>query len=1104
MLRPRWRIEMLGGLRVAGAGRTIERFRTHKAAALLAWLALRMPAREPREVLIEMLWPQAPPRAGRASLSQALSSLRRQLEPPGSPRGSVIAADRAAVGLQPRAVLTDVAALHAALAAARAAPPGERRAALLAQAVALYRGELLPGHYEEWILRERAAVRAELLAACRELAALRLAAGDRPGALAVLRRAAGADPLAEEVRCELARLLALEGDRSAALRELRALQAALRAELDVAPAPRTRALAAALARADAAALPAAACLPQSEPPAPDASARRPDAPAQLPAAGPAPAADLAPAPPPPPSAPLTALPLLPGRLFGREAALARLARWLVREGVRLVTVTGPPGVGKTRLALEAAHRLEAARPGSVCYVPLAELRPPAAPAAALFEALGLEPGGGEPDPLAQIAAALGAGDRPAVLVLDNAEHLLPQVAALVQQLLARLPRLCCLVTSRAPLGLGPERLLPLEPLALPPVPEPSVAPPPPQALLGYASVALFVERAQAALPDFQLTPANAAAVAELVRRLEGIPLALELAAARVPVLAPRQILQRLERGLEVLQTRRRDVPARHRSLRAAIAWSIEQLPPGLRRTLAALAVFQGPFDLQAARRVTALPARRVEEALEQLCAHSLLVREPGRELPRFAALLPIREQLAGALGARERERLRRRHALHFLRLAERASQRLQGPQARVWLERLAAVRDNLRAALAWSLERAARRELGLRLAAALGGWWYLRGPFDEGRLWLERLLRGRGRARAAVRAAAHRWAGVLALEQGAGAEARAHLERCLQLRRRARDRAGLAEALLGLANASLRAARHAQARAELEQGLAAARAAGARWTEAALHNTLGLLAIAGGEHEQGRAHLQAALARARRGRYERLAATVLMNLGALAIDRGEPEAARPALERSLQTFRALGARGREAFVLRNLAALASARGEHARAGALSEQALAIFQRLGHRRGVMQLALCAADAALEQGALERAAARARQGLVRAAELDEPAALASALEFAARLVHARGDPRAAARLAGAAEALRARAGVPRVPVAQRPWRQCCRELRRALGARAYAAATGEGAALPPELAVRRALELLSSIPAAGPARPGRRAAGPAPDGRRSDFV
>jgi non-specific serine/threonine protein kinase len=432
--------------------------------------------------------------------------------------------------------------------------------------------------------------------------------------------------------------------------------------------------------------------------------------------------------------PLASLPIPRTRLIGRETECATALAYLLDDAVPLLTLTGPGGVGKTRLALQAATDLAEAFADGVVFVPLATIRDPALVVPAMIQALGLQDLGSRP--LAeQLVDALRP--RQTLLLLDNLEQVLdaaPELAAL----LTGCPRLKILATSRSVLRLSGEHDVPVAPLALPPSgSSPSVAD-----VGAAAAVQLFVARARAAHPDFVLTAQNAAAVAAVCRRLDGLPLAIELAATRVTHLSPEALLEKLEQRLPLLTGGPRDLPIRLQTMRGAIAWSYGLLPPQDRRLFRALSLFVGGFTLEAAEVVGEAGgegAQRTLDGVASLVAQSLLHPvEAGGAEPRYAMLETIREYAGEQLDASgEAEEMRRRHAEFYLAFGEAIAAQLGGAAMAETLTRLATELPNLRVALAWSIEPGGDVDAGLRVASALGPFWRFRGHLSEGRRWLD-------------------------------------------------------------------------------------------------------------------------------------------------------------------------------------------------------------------------------------------------------------------------------------------------------------------------------------------------------------------------------
>ncbi|HUG38092.1 MAG TPA: AAA family ATPase, partial [Candidatus Limnocylindrales bacterium] len=482
------------------------------------------------------------------------------------------------------------------------------------------------------------------------------------------------------------------------------------------------------------------------------------------------------------------LPLQATTLLGRAREVAAARERVLRDDVRLLTLTGPGGTGKTRLALQVAAELIDHFADGVFFVPLAPISDPGLVASTVALTLGIRDPGGRPV-LENLREHLR--DRQILLVLDNFEQIL-LAAPLVGELLAVCRGLKVLVTSRAPLELRGEQEFPVPPLALP---DPK-HPPPIEALGQYGAVALFIERATAIRPDFAVTNDNAPAVAEICVRLDGLPLAIELAAVWIRLLSPQAMLTRLERRLPLLTGGARDLPARQQTLRGAIAWSYDLLDEGERALFRRLAIFVGGCTLEAAEAVCNPEGDLgldVLDGVASLVAKSLLRQEEGPEgEPRFGMLETIREY---GLEQLEADATRGRHAAFFLAFAEEAEPKLLGAEQVTWLQRLEAEHDNFRAVLGRSRVGEVAADVGLRLAGALQWYWRVRGLLGEGRGWAETMLALPGAAaRTAARARALNAAARLANLQADYTAARPLALESAAIAREVGDLAGVARA----------------------------------------------------------------------------------------------------------------------------------------------------------------------------------------------------------------------------------------------------------------------------------------------------------------------
>ncbi len=719
--------------------------------------------------------------------------------------------------------------------------------------------------------------------------------------------------------------------------------------------------------------------------------------------------------------------------MGREKEVAAAKELLLREAVRLVTVTGPGGIGKTRLALEVASGLVERFPGGTCFVPLSPLKDPGLIVSLIVQTLGIREAGSQ-SPLEILKKNLqDSSPAPMLLLLDNFEHL-SQASPIVAELLAMAPNLKILVTSRAALHVYGEREFPVPPLALPD----SRSMPPLEVLSQYPAVALFVERAVAAKPEFELDRENARAVTEICARLDGLPLAIELAAARVKVLSPTSLLTRLASRLQLLTGGARDLPERQQTLRAAIDWSYDLLNPGEQKLFRRLSVFVGGCNLEGVEAVCDAQADLDLDLLDGMASmvdKSLLQQiEQANGESRFAMLETLREYALEKLEASGEQPLTKRaHAAYCLVLAEEDAAKQSGVEEMELLGRFTLEHDNFRAALEW-LTETGDAEWGLRLGADLFRFWETREYLAEGRDRLEKLLRLPGAAAPTkARARALFAAGVLAASQVDYAAARSLVDESLAIARQLDDKQGIAVSLNARGVQSRDRGDIALAHSLFEESLVL-------WREL-------------GDPK--------AVARS------------LSNLASVAKLQGDYARARSLYAECLSIFRGLGDRTGVAWSLNSQGDVARDQGDSAAAQTLYEQALAIFRELGDRWGIAGTLTDLGSLAREQRNYPVAHSLYRESIRLFQTLEHKRGIARLLEYFACSAAAQLEAQRSLRLAGAAAALRQSIGAPLTPAEQAKLEATLDPARQTLTNTAGATSWLEGWSMPVEDAIQEAL-------------------------------
>ena len=908
---------VLGPLEAVADGRVVA-LDAAKPRALLAILLLH--ANEPvaSDRLIEDLWAGRPPATSAKVLQTYISQLRKALG------NDLIVTRPGGYELRVEPGGLDLHQFERLVTEARESDPSAA-AQSLREAFELWRGPPLAEFaYESWAQGEIDRLGELRLSALQDRIDADLALGRHDELVGELERLVAEHPLSERLRGQL--MLALyRSDRQAeALEAYRSARATLVEELGIEPGTALRRLERAILDQD-----------------PELDVKS--------------AASVG----------LVPKPRVRGTSFvGRGREQREIRALLGTAEVRLLTLTGPAGTGKTRLAIETATGLDAEFPGGVVLVDLAPIGDADLVVTTIAGALGLTERQ-ERGSLEVLVASLRG--RRVLLVLDNFEHVL-DAAPVLSELLTDAPGLTLLVTSRAPLDLSEERIYPVPALQLPDPSRPLDI----DRLRRTEAVRLFVARARDTRPDFALAELNADAVAALCVRLDGLPLALELAAARIKLLSPRDILERLSARLDLLKAGPGSgLPERHRTLRAAIEWSYDLLGAEEQALFTSLGVFVGGFTLDGAKAVAGDLELDVVAGVESLLNNSLLRTEPlAAGEPRFGMLETIREYALERLAERgDGQDVRRRHAGFYLTLAEAADPALLGPQQLSWLEQLDAERDNLRAALTWAAERG-ETEVGLRIAAPLWRYWQLRGSETEGREHLEQLLAQNSGSKMA-RAKAQSSVVSMAIMQGDHEAVRRFGEASLLAHRQVGDDQEVARMIGHFCLSALATGDVDRANELADEGREIARRTGDLSTEMYAANTAGYARAHRGEFDVAERLLEESVRAARQLGNVRSVANWTRALGGIALTRGDYPKARLLLEESLDIHRTLGDPWGTSHSLSRLALLSLEVHDKDASRRLAAESLAIEREVGDRPGQLFNFEVLAGVAAAEGRPERA-------------------------------------------------------------------------------------------------------------------------------------
>jgi predicted ATPase/DNA-binding SARP family transcriptional activator len=915
------RFRMLGGLTVVNGPHVLTGPRDGKVASLLAYLAYHAGRSYPRETLTELFWPEMDPALSSNRFRVTLNRVRKLLLALRLPVNEALLVDGTHVCLSSGSIATDVAEFDALVRQANglSAEPGLD---LLERAAALYQGPLLAGYQEDWIQGERQRREEEYLDTLKKLISGKIRLQEYDQALSFARQALPVDPYREETHQEIIRIYLAIGRVDSARRQYRDMERLLKTELGITPSRSVRAL-----------------LEQIEKAADDRVFDR------------YPATSV-PVVVPPPLVTTASfwkdtdprLPSSPTSFFGREEDLTSLCTMLLDAQIRCVTITGPAGCGKTRLAIEAARRLRSDFAGGVFWVPLERSQQPEQVPERIADALSVKLAPGQ-DALSALVATLL--DRPpTLLILDNLEHLLdgePNVASIVHALLTE-TTVSFLGTSRQRLSLSWEREYLLLPL-LTPAPRSKGRPDDVDYLLEFPSIRLFVDRVRSVRPSFALTPQNAMAVSELCHHLDGLPLAIELTAAWARTLTVPQILARLNQRFDIFPSVTRDTPSRHQTLRSAIEWSYRLLSPELQRFFRSLAIFQGGWTANAAASVT--DTLDVLLPLHELQTRSLILGQEQSGVMRFYFLETLREFALMLLSDDERRELRARHASYFTAWSEGFDTGVATLNSAAFLDAVETEDGNLCAALDLYLKDPGHAEPGIQIVTRMYAYWRFRSGFATGRRYIHAFLQIPVTDQP-LRCTLLRLGGEFAERQGDFAEAQSLLAECVRTAREIGDEEVLQVGLNALGNLVIRIQEPPAAFPYYEEALALARKFGDPFRQVMPLINLGDIVLEIGKDAEAQPYYEEALSLSRTVGFDRGICAALASLAQVYGNRHEYDTATSYFEEALQRLRQMGERWGIGMIQSRRGRMLRMAGRYTEAEDALREALSIFREAGSK------------------------------------------------------------------------------------------------------------------------------------------------------------